>query len=67
MVVDVSAFEVGPGELRLFWDAGIVEIFRGGVVGTWTDMRVAETATVELVGGAGTAEVWALRRAGRIP
>jgi beta-fructofuranosidase len=66
MAVDVSALAIGSGELRLFWDAGIVEVFRGGVVGTWTDMRLAEVAAVQLVGGSGTAEVWALRRAGRV-
>jgi beta-fructofuranosidase len=50
----------------LFWDAGIVEVFRGGVAGTWSDLRVTEVAEIRLDGataGAGSrAEVWELTR-----
>jgi beta-fructofuranosidase len=70
MEVDLSEFAAGDGELRLFWDAGIVEVFRDGRAGAWSDLRVAEVEALTLRGGpttAGRAEVWRLARAGRRP
>jgi len=67
-VVDLSALAGVVGELRLSWDVGIVEAFRGGLAGTWTDLRVASVAELRLHGPAdlhGTAHVWRLARAGR--
>ncbi|MBA4860866.1 glycoside hydrolase family 32 protein [Streptomyces sp. PSKA54] len=70
MTVDLAAFAGLDGPLRLFWDAGIVEVFRGGVVGTWSDLRVTEVAELRLDGDAaaagGLAEVWELARPERL-
>jgi beta-fructofuranosidase len=64
MTVDLAAFAGLDGPLRLFWDAGIVEVFRGGVAGAWSDLRVTEVAELLLDGGpeaaGGRAEVWEL-------
>ncbi|GAB2963140.1 glycoside hydrolase family 32 protein [Streptomyces heilongjiangensis] len=65
-IVDLSEFAGRDGVLRLFWDAGIVEVYRGGVAGTWSDLRVGEVAELRLDGAAGSAvgraEVWELAR-----
>lgn len=70
MSIDLAAFAGLDGPLRLFWDAGIVEVFRGGVAGTWSDLRVTEVAELRLDGGAdvvgGRAEVWELARPDRL-
>jgi hypothetical protein len=51
----------------LFWDGGIVEAYRGGLVGTWTDLRIATTTRVTLHSPTrGHAEVWRVARAGNI-
>ncbi|WP_329316510.1 glycoside hydrolase family 32 protein [Streptomyces sp. NBC_01262] len=64
MTVDLAAFAGLDGPLRLFWDEGIVEVFRGGVAGSWSDLRVTEVAELLLDGGpeaaGGRAEVWEL-------
>jgi beta-fructofuranosidase len=66
LTVDLAAFAGLDGPLRLFWDAGIVEVFCGGVAGTWSDLRVTEVAQLWLDGDAdltgGRAEVWELAR-----
>jgi beta-fructofuranosidase len=66
MTVGLAAFAGLDGPLRLFWDAGIVELFRGGVAGTWSDLRVTEVAEVRLDGdmdtAGGRAEMWELAR-----
>jgi beta-fructofuranosidase len=68
MTVDMSGFAAASGELRLFWDAGIVEAFRGGLAGTWTDMRLRETVELRVHRPTplrGDVAVWTLDRAGR--
>lgn len=57
MSVDLTPFAAADGPLRLFWDAGIVEVFRGGLAGTWTDLRIAEVTGLRVDGGA---DVWEL-------
>ena len=69
MTVDLSAFTGLAGPLRLFWDAGIVEVYRGGTAGTWSDLRVTELAELRLDSApdatGGQAELWELARPGR--
>ncbi|MGQ4364722.1 glycoside hydrolase family 32 protein [Streptomyces sp. SAS_272] len=69
MTVNLAAFAGLDGELRLFWDAGIVEVYRGGIAGTWSDLRVAEVAELRLDGGpdaaVGRAQLWELARPDR--
>ena len=69
MTVDLAPFAGLDGALRLFWDAGIVEVFRGGVAGTWSDLRVTAVAELRLDSAAGAtagrAEVWELARPDR--
>ncbi|MFF3906795.1 glycoside hydrolase family 32 protein [Streptomyces sp. NPDC001848] len=66
MTVDLAAFAGLDGPLRLFWDAGIIEVFRGGVAGTWSDLRVSDVVTLRLDGetaaAGGRSEVWDLAR-----
>jgi beta-fructofuranosidase len=67
MIVDLAAFPGRGGELRLFWDAGIVEVYRGGVAGTWSDLRIEEVTELRLHGdpdsaAAGRADIWELAR-----
>ena len=66
MTVDLAAFTGLHGPLRLFWDAGIVEVFRGGVAGTWSDLRVSDVVTLRLDGDPAAAdggiELWDLAR-----
>ncbi|WP_328482066.1 glycoside hydrolase family 32 protein [Streptomyces sp. NBC_00377] len=68
--IDLAAFAGLDGPLRLFWDAGIVEVFRGGVAGTWSDLRITEVAQLRLDGdtdaAGGRAEVWELARPKRL-
>jgi len=70
MTVDLAPFAGLDGPLRLYWDAGIVEVFRGGVAGTWSDLRITEVAELRLdsagqtVGG--RAEIWELTRPQRL-
>ncbi|MFE1251187.1 glycoside hydrolase family 32 protein [Streptomyces sp. NPDC058735] len=70
MTVDLGAFTGLDGPLRLFWDAGIVEVFRDGVAGTWSDLRITEVTELRLRGdadtAAGRAEVWELTRPDRL-
>lgn len=70
MTVDLAAFAGLNGPLRLFWDAGIIEVFRGGLVATWSDLRVADITQVRLDGGdntpSGRAEIWELTRPERL-
>lgn len=42
--VPVEAFAGRGGELRLFWDAGLVETFRDGLAGSWTDLGLDQVA-----------------------
>ena len=69
MTVDLAAFTGLDGPLRLFWDAGIVEVYRGGTAGTWSDLRVTELAELRLDGdpdaAGGRAELWELDRPDR--
>ncbi|MFJ8114217.1 glycoside hydrolase family 32 protein [Streptomyces sp. NPDC096132] len=69
MTVDLAAFTGLDGPLRLFWDAGIVEVYRGGTAGTWSDLRVTELAGLRLDGDpattGGRAELWELARPDR--
>ncbi|MEU0068111.1 glycoside hydrolase family 32 protein [Streptomyces sp. NPDC006332] len=65
--VDLTDFTGRGGELRLFWDAGIIEVYRGGLAGTWSDLRVEEVAQLRLDGAPGSAatgraEIWELAR-----
>jgi beta-fructofuranosidase len=67
MIVDLAAFAGHGGVLRLFWDAGIVEVYRGGVAGTWSDLRIEEVTELRLHGdpgsaAAGRADIWELAR-----
>ncbi|MFM9598696.1 glycoside hydrolase family 32 protein [Streptomyces turgidiscabies] len=68
--VDLGAFTGLDGPLRLFWDAGIIEVFRDGVAGTWTDLRITEVAGLHLDGDADTADgpgvIWELSRPARL-
>jgi len=70
MTVDLAQFAGLAGPLRLFWDAGIVEVFRGGVAGTWSDLRITEVTELRLDSdtdaAAGRAEIWELARPQRI-
>jgi beta-fructofuranosidase len=70
MAVDLAAFAGLNGPLRLFWDAGIVEAFRGGLAGTWSDLRITDITQLRLDGRedtpGGRAEVWALTRPDRL-
>ncbi|MDW8809791.1 glycoside hydrolase family 32 protein [Streptomyces scabiei] len=66
-VVDLAEFAGRGGVLRLFWDAGIVEVYRGGVAGTWSDLRVEEVTELRLDGAPGSAagrraDIWELAR-----
>ncbi|WP_405869438.1 MULTISPECIES: glycoside hydrolase family 32 protein [unclassified Streptomyces] len=67
--VDLAAFAGADGPLRLFWDAGIIEVYRGGIAGTWSDLHVAEVAELRLDGGpdaaGGRARLWELARPDR--
>jgi beta-fructofuranosidase len=68
MTVNLASFAGADGELRLFWDAGIVEVYRGGIAGTWSDLRVAEVAELWLDGDShtgGQAQLWELTRPDR--
>ena len=66
LTLDLTAMP--PGRLQLFWDNGIIEAFRGGLAGTWTDLRIAATVRLTVHSdAAGDAEVWRLSRAGRLP
>jgi len=68
MAVDLTAFAGLAGPLRLFWDAGIIEVYRGGIAGTWSDLRVSEVAELRLDGDSdagGRAQLWELARPDR--
>jgi beta-fructofuranosidase len=63
--IETAAFAEVPGPLRLCFDGGIVEVFRGGLVGTWSDVGLQAVGGVEIehtVAGAGTASWWATSR-----
>jgi len=66
MTVDLAAFAGLNGPLRLFWDAGIIEVFRGGLAATWSDLRVTDVTQLRLNGYEsapnGRAEIWELTR-----
>jgi beta-fructofuranosidase len=70
MTVGLAAFAGLNGPLRLFWDAGIVEVFRGGLAATWSDLRVTDVTQLHLDGGhdtpSGRAEIWELTRPERL-
>jgi beta-fructofuranosidase len=59
----------GPGPLDLFWDAGIIEAFRNGTAGVWTDLAldavdeilVHRDADRSTRGATATATVWTMR------
>jgi beta-fructofuranosidase len=70
MTVDLAAFAGLNGPLRLFWDTGIVEVFRGGLTATWSDLRVSDITQLRLNGYEnrpnGRAEIWELTRPERL-
>ena len=70
MTVDLAAFAGLNGSLRLFWDAGIVEVFRDGLTATWSDLRVTDITQLRLNGYENTpdgrAEIWELARPERL-
>lgn len=65
--LDLQVFGTPPGELRLFWDAGIVEVFQDGRAAAFSDLRLGRVTKIHLshtAGGSGLATVWELRRPG---
>ena len=64
MTIDYTLFP-GPGALTLYWDAGIVEVFRNGRAGVWSDLALEEVTHVRIEhhsGSVGVATVWSLSR-----
>jgi beta-fructofuranosidase len=54
IAIDCTRFADSGGALTLYWDAGIVEVFRGGLAGAWTDLRVEWVSEVRLHQAGGT-------------
>jgi beta-fructofuranosidase len=63
MDIDLTGFGASAGSLRLFWDAGIVEVFRNGRAAAWTDLRIRHVASIHLrhpPGSEGSGSIWEL-------
>jgi beta-fructofuranosidase len=46
--INCSRFAQRSGPLTIFYDRGVVEVFRGGLAGTWSDLRLDNVQAVEL-------------------